>query len=134
MQLKRALKVLAAVLAAAALEGGGMHAAGNTDNPYGEPFRLECTAYYEGEVTASGQEVREGICAGKREWLGLTCIMYEDDGGKPGACIGIYEMLDTGGEPRIKDGSCIDVYMPGREECLEWGRRTVWVQLVEAEG
>ncbi len=114
MQLKKVLKVFAAALAITALEGGGMHAAGKTDNPYGEPFRLECTAYYEGEVTASGQEVREGICAGKREWLGLTCIMYEDDGGKPGACI--------------------DVYMPGREECMEWGRRTVWVQLVEAEG
>lgn len=98
------------------------------------PFQIESTAYYEGEVTASGQKVREGICAGRKEWLGLTCIVYEDDDGSPGDYIGIYEMLDTGSDRRIREGKCIDIYMPEKETCLEWGRRKVWVQLVEADG
>lgn len=132
MKLKGYVKILAgaAVLpalfwkmpAAAVEEAGSM------------PFRIECTAYYEGEVTASGQKVREGICAGRKEWLGMTCIVYEDDGGRLGDCIGIYEMLDTGSDSRIREGKCIDIYMSEEDACLEWGRRNVWVQLVEADG
>lgn len=100
----------------------------------GTLFQIESTAYYEGEVTASGQKVRKGICAGRKEWLGLTCIIYADDNGEPGDYIGIYEMLDTGSDSRIREGKCIDIYMPEKETCLEWGRRKVWVQLVEADG
>ncbi len=137
MGLKKVLTVLAAAAAVTAGSRQGLQAlqaAGDAGNPYGEPFRLECTAYYEGEVTASGQEVRTGICAGKREWLGLTCIVYADDGGKPGDYIGIYEILDTGGASRIREGKCIDIYMDGRDACLEWGIRDVWVQIVDADG
>ncbi len=134
MRLKRALAVFMAAVAVTTGSHCRLYAAENGENPYGEPFRMECTAYYEGEVTASGQKVRPGICAGKREWLGLTCIVYEDDGGKIGDCIGIYEVLDTGGASLIREGKCIDIYMEEREACVEWGIRKVWVQLVDAEG
>lgn len=99
-----------------------------------EPFVIESTAYYEGEITASGRKVREGICAGRKEWLGLTCIVYEDDNGKMGDYIGIYEILDTGSDERIRNGRCIDFYMRSEDDCWEWGRRKVWIQLIDAKG
>ena len=51
-----------------------------------EPQLIRCTVYTaeEGEITADGSKVREGIVAGKREWLGYTCIMYENNDGKIG--------------------------------------------------
>lgn len=104
------------------------------DNPYGAPFRIESTAYCYGETTASGQPVRKGIAAARKEWMGLTAIMYADDNGKVGDLIGIYEILDSGGDERIKNGTCIDVYMPEEDACWEWGRRNVWVQIVDAKG
>ncbi|WP_342756782.1 hypothetical protein [Kineothrix sedimenti] len=104
------------------------------DNPYGAPFKIESTAYCYGEITASGQAVREGIAAGRKEWIGLTAILYKDDNGKVGDFIGIYEILDTGGDERIKSGTCIDIYMPDYDDCREWGRKNVWVQLVDAVG
>lgn len=112
---------------------GSMEAAAETVEG-GSLFRIESTAYCYGEITASGQQVREGICAGKKEWIGLTCILYADDGGKPGDYIGIFEILDTGGDERIRDGRCIDLYMENKSDCIEWGRRNVWIQLVDARG
>ena len=44
------------------------------DNPYGAPFPAESTAYCYGEITASG---------------------------KPGDLLGIYELLDTGGDEKV---------------------------------
>lgn len=104
------------------------------DNPYGTPFQIESTAYCYGEITASGQAVREGIAAGRREWIGLTAILYEDDGGEIGELIGIYEILDTGGDERIKNGTCIDIYIPDYDAAIEYGRKSVFVQLVDAKG
>jgi 3D (Asp-Asp-Asp) domain-containing protein len=104
------------------------------DNPYGTPFKIESTAYCYGEITASGQAVREGIAAGRKEWMGLTAILYTDDNGKVGDIIGIYEILDTGGDERIKNGTCIDIYMLDYDDCREWGRKNVWIQIVDAKG
>lgn len=99
-----------------------------------ELLQVESTAYCHGEITASGHEVRPGIAAGKPEWMGLTCLVYEDDEGDPGKLLGIYEMLDTGGDKRIKNGTCIDVYLPDYDACKEYGRKNVWIQLIEANG
>ena len=104
------------------------------DNPYGTPFQAESTAYCHGEITASGNPVREGIVAARKEWIGQTAILYVDDAGKIGELIGIYEILDTGGDERIKNGDCIDIYMQDRNKCLEWGRKKIWVQIVDAKG
>ena len=95
------------------------------------PQLIRCTCYTaeEGDITADGSKVREGIVAGKREWLGYTCIIYENDNGKIGDLIGIYEFKDTGAGidtdcdgkgDSIKKGLSIDVYRDTLERCYEW--------------
>ena len=104
------------------------------NNPV-EPFLIETTAYCYGEVTADGSRVREGIASAKREWIGLTAILYEvEPDGDIGAVMGIYEIKDTGGDYRIQNGTCIDVYIPDEEKCIQYGRQQVYVQLVDAKG
>lgn len=112
----------------------------------GEPFKMYTTAYHHGEITASGVPVRRGICAVKREWMGLTAIVYEyKPDGSMGDMIGIWECLDTGfggdadgdGVGSIESGKVIDMYFPTLEECRDWMEQTggkVYVQLVDAEG
>lgn len=93
-------------------------------------IKMESTAYCYGTITASGAHVRPGICAGKREWIGKTAVIYDREMN----LIGIYEILDTGGDGRIRNGKCLDVYLPDEQQCREYGRKTVWVQIVDAEG
>jgi 3D (Asp-Asp-Asp) domain-containing protein len=113
-----------------------------------EPQLIRCTVYTaeEGDITADGSKVREGIVAGKREWLGYTCIMYENDNGEIGDLIGIYEFKDTGagidtdGDGKgdsIKKGLSIDVYRDTLERCNEWIEEYgdyVFVQIVYGVG
>lgn len=104
------------------------------------------TAYHYGEITASGTPVRRGICAVKREWMGLTAIVYEcNPDGSIGDLLGYWECLDTGfggdadgdGIGSIEAGKVIDMYFPTLEECQAWMEQSggkVYVQLVDAEG
>lgn len=112
----------------------------------GEPFKMYTTAYHYGEITASGVPVRRGICAVKREWMGLTAIVYAyNPDGSIGDLLGYWECLDTGfggdadgdGVGSIEAGKVIDMYFPTLEECQAWMEQTggkVYVQLVDAEG
>ena len=111
-----------------------------------EPFKMYTTAYHYGEITASGTPVRRGICAVKREWMGLTAVVYEcNPDGSIGDLLGYWECLDTGfggdadgdGIGSIEAGKVIDMYFPTLEECQGWMEQTggkVYVQLVDAEG
>lgn len=111
-----------------------------------KPFKIYTTAYYYGEITASGYPVREGIAAGKKEWMGLTAIIYKyDPDGSIGEVLGIYEILDTGfggdadgdGIGSIQEGKVIDIYFPTLDGCKEWMKATngkVYIQLVDAKG
>lgn len=104
------------------------------------------TAYHYGEITASGAPVRRGICAVKREWMGLTAVVYEcNPDGSIGELLGFWECLDTGfggdadgdGIGSIQEGKVIDMYFPTQEECHEWDKQTggkVYVQFVDAKG
>lgn len=95
---------------------------------------VESTSYCESGITADGSQTRLGICAAKKDWIGKTVILYENNSGAVGEVLGIWEIRDTGGDYRIKDGTCIDVWLPTEEEALEWGRKKVFMQLVEAKG
>ena len=120
----------------------------HAQNKYPKPQLMRCTVYtgYEGALTADGSKVREGIVAGKREWLGYTCIIYENNNGKVGKLIGIYEFKDTGagidtdGDGKgdsIKRGKSIDVYRDSLDRCYDWVDQYgdfVFVQIVYAVG
>lgn len=98
------------------------------------PLQMEATAYCKDGITASGKQTRTGICAMKKEWMGLTASVYEDLDGGIGECLGIFEVEDTGGDERIKAGKCIDIYVGDYDKAVEFGRRKVIVFLTDAKG
>jgi len=103
-----------------------------TYEPYPDAIRLdiEATAYCYGETTASGKRVREGMAAMAKEYMGKTAIVYTPDF----ELIGIYEVEDTGGDYRIKNGQCIDSFMKDYESAITFGRQDVIVYLMDAKG
>lgn len=132
MKSKMKMAILSIILACAVF---AIKAQADEKPPIGELLELEATAYCYGEITADGSKVREGICAAKRSWMGLTAIVYlQNEDGSIGDFLGFYEIKDTGGEQRIKDGKCIDIYMPSYDDCMEFGRKKVIVKLVEGKG
>ena len=96
---------------------------------------IEATAYCYGTTTCTGKPVREGIAAMSKRYLGMTAIVYElDENGQPFEYIGIYEIEDTGGDERIRNGNCIDIFMDSYDEAINFGRKQVVVYLIEAKG
>lgn len=90
-------------------------------------MRVTCYTYPPGSITASGCEVREGIVAAKKEWIGALVILYDTDMN----FIGYFEALDTGfgidrdgnGIGSIQEGTSIDVFRSSLERCHEWTER-----------
>ena len=105
------------------------------EEPETEPqyIQMEATAYCYGTTRCDGKKVRMGICAGKKEWYGKVAAVYEDAGGVPGNFIGFYECLDTGGED-IRSGKVLDIYNPDEDWCIRFGRKKVFVCLIDGEG
>ncbi len=95
---------------------------------------MEVTAYCYGTTRCDGGAVRTGICAGKKDWYGKVAAIYLDSGGSPGEFLGYFEILDTGGDERIKNGTVLDIYIPDYDACIEFGRRKVVVVLIDGEG
>lgn len=96
---------------------------------------IEATAYCYGTTTCTGKKVRKGIAAMSKRYLGMTAIVYEVDGnGNPIDYIGTFEIEDTGGDERIRNGNCIDIYIPSYQEAINFGRKQVLVYLIEAKG
>jgi 3D (Asp-Asp-Asp) domain-containing protein len=101
----------------------------------GEIYKVESTAYdnSEANLTASGHPTIEGLTmAGAREWLGCTCILYDEDMN----FIGYYEFTDTGygRDGDIQRGETVDIYFENHEDAINYGRRTVYIQIVRSEG
>ena len=71
-------------------------------------FTVYCPDSCPGRITASGDEVREGIIAASKEHMGQRAEVYLKDG----RLLGLYECLDTGGNPGIQNGHVIDVWAP----------------------
>lgn len=109
--------------------------------------RIRCTVYTDQEhKTASGQTVRKGVLAGKKEWIGKTCILYsieKDENGNEtiGRQLGIYEFLDTGkgissadGTGSIRNGDSIDMWHATEAEAWSWVKNNgnyVYMQFIE---
>lgn len=100
-----------------------------------EFFEVEATAYCYGTTRCDGDPIRDGICAGKKEWYGKVIALYEqDENGQLGKFIGYYDCLDTGGDYRIKEGNCIDIYIPSYNDCIQFGRRKCLAMIIDGEG
>ena len=71
-------------------------------------FTCYCPESCPGTITASGEPVREGIIAASKEHMGQRAEVYLKDG----RLLGLYQCLDTGGNPGIQNGHVIDVWAP----------------------
>ena len=84
---------------------------------------IRCTGYNDIGYTRSGEWTREGIVAGKYEWLGMSCNLYrQNEDGTMGELIGTYEFLDTGYgiKGSLEKGTSIDVWHPTEEAVWDW--------------
>lgn len=106
----------------------------NAEPVFTEPVKMRVTCYAPtGNPTASGVMPYEGICAAKREWMGKVAVIYDMDM----RLIGYFEIRDTGGHQRIKNGTSIDIYRDSLERCYEWVAEYgdhCYVQILEASG
>ena len=114
---------------------------------YQMPQPVRCTCYIEHGITASGIQTRNGIIAGRKEWLGMAAVLYEvKEDGTLGDFIGYYEFCDTGagidtdGDGKgdtIKTGNSVDVWQPSMESARAWVKEHgdyVYMQIVPAVG
>lgn len=116
------------------------------------PMKLvSSTAYYDeyNRTSASGRELIEGYSiAGRVSWLHKKANVYScNSDGTVGQFLGTYSFDDTGygqesgvGESKIlkgrtigtiENGTCVDFFFNTREACIEYGRRNVYIQIIE---
>lgn len=111
---------------------------------------VSSTAYYDKYHHghgATGEKLVEGLTlAGKKEWLGMSAALYDLDM----HYLGTYQFSDVGyGQATgygkstllkgrtigtIENGSCIDIYFDTYADCVAWGRKSVYMKLIEAKG
>ena len=92
---------------------------------------MEATAYCDEGLCYDGTIPVEGItCAAAKQYIGKTFVIYDENW----TLIGIYECHDTGGDYRIQNGTVVDIYKSNEEECWNFGRQKVHVQIVDAAG
>ena len=114
---------------------------------YKTPQPVRCTCYIEHGITASGIQTRNGIIAGRKEWLGMAAVLYEvKEDGTLGDFIGYYEFCDTGAGidtdgdgngDTIRTGNSVDVWQPNMESAIAWIKEHgdyVYMQIVPAVG
>jgi hypothetical protein len=139
--MKHLKRIMCVALCVMLLIAAGLHVRGATKitiddrNPYEQPILIRATCYTseEGAITYSGQKVRSGIIAGKKEWQGSVALLYSykivNGEAVPVELIGIYEVLDTGAGidtdgdgngDTIPVGQSIDVFQPTEHAAEEW--------------
>ncbi len=119
----------------------------SNSNPFEAPTVIRCTCYTDAGTTASGQQTRPGIIAGKSEWMGCAAALYDvKEDGSIGDFIGYYEVLDTGAGidtdgdgcgDSIINGQSIDVWLPDDAAVSEWQREHkdyVYILLIPGVG
>lgn len=84
---------------------------------------FEATAYCISGITFSGVAVRRGIVAADPEILPIGSVIEV----QAGDYSGVYTVMDTGA---VIKGRLIDIYMPGYEEAIQFGRQKVRVRII----
>ena len=101
-------------------------------------IKAHATAYCLPGRTASGTEVREGICAmSDPSLIGMTAVVYQRmPDGSIGNYIGTYEIEDTGCSDNVIDVWCTEEDCQGfMDKVYENGcKGKVFVQIVDAKG
>ncbi|MBE6014750.1 MAG: hypothetical protein E7241_05220 [Lachnospiraceae bacterium] len=145
------------VLFCVSLAGGEVRALegqpGPAEQTQPELVPVEVTAYYDYMhhlgIGRDGRPLVEGLTiAGPEAWLGYTIALYDLDY----TLIGLYEVRDIGygkslgwkygasklrrGSPigDIEAGKTLDLYFESKQDCLNWGRRKCYMQLIRSEG
>ena len=96
-----------------------------------EVVQMQATAYCLNGTTATGTQTRVGVAASKPEWFGRKVAVYrKGKDGYPAEKIGEYTIEDTGGKP-IRNGSVIDLWFPTYDECIQFGRKNVFVYFLD---
>jgi hypothetical protein len=155
---KRVKRIFGVVVCISLLIAAAVHVRGATKltvdnrNPYEQPILIRATCYTsdEGAITYSGQEVRTGIIAGRKDWQGSVALLYSyqmvNGEPVPKELIGIYEVLDTGAGidtdgdgagDSIPAGESIDVFQPtshAAEEFIDTYGDYVMMMLVDGRG
>lgn len=101
------------------------------------------TAYYQSGTMASGQQTREGVCAGMRDYLGCVIVVFQrlpDD--SVGDYLGMWECLDTGGTDGLKNGTVVDIWQQNLDSCQDFMNMVyeddcqgkVYIQVIEGKG
>ncbi len=100
--------------------------------------QVKATAYcLTKNPTATGTKTRPGVVAGKREWLGKTCVAWLDDGDgiiKPENYYGTFHFEDLGGTDAIKNGYVIDIWIEGYENAKQFGCKKMIIHIIDSEG
>ena len=84
---------------------------------------FEATAYCVTGITKSGAKVAPGHVAADPKVIPLGSMIYVDSP----LMGGIYQVLDTG---ELIKGKIIDIFIPSYQDCVEFGRRGVKVQVL----
>lgn len=112
---------------------------------------VSSTAYYDeyNRHSASMRELIEGhSIAGKVSWLNRSVNIYKcNSDGTVGEFMGTYTFDDTGygaesgvGESKIlegrtvgtiENGTCIDFFFDTKAECVDYGRRNIYIQFID---
>lgn len=100
-----------------------------------ELLNINATAYCVSGTTATGTQTTEGrTIAGHPDWYGRTAYVWEDKGNgiEMENLIGVFTVEDTGKKGgSVRNGGTVDIYMTDYDRCIQFGRKNVYVWLVE---
>jgi 3D (Asp-Asp-Asp) domain-containing protein len=84
---------------------------------------FHATAYCDAGITRSGEETRHGYVAADPKVIPLGSMIYIDSP----LMGGVYQVMDTGSKVK---GRIVDIFLPGYERCMVFGRRMVKVKVL----
>lgn len=101
-----------------------------------ELLNIEATAYCVTGTTATGTQTTEGrTIAGHPNWYGYTAYVWEDKGNgiEEENFLGSFTVEDTGKKGgQVRNGKVVDIYLTDYDRCIQFGRKNVFVWLVES--
>lgn len=69
--------------------------------------------------------------------MGCAAVLWEvDEDGTIGEYIGIRQFTDCGygRDGDIPRGETVDIFIDDEDACWEWGRKTIYIQIINGKG